>query len=140
MINRKLNKVISILIAFSMLGHITIIHYQLNNTVVCYKDGGKINIEQKNTFSCCSDISETNEESNTVKIDNPDECKDIPLDELCFEENQFIPKKNITVYKLAIVNFLSGLTQSSEVKNYVFPKSNIKEIGLTISKTTVLQI
>ncbi len=122
MISKKLTyKLINVVVILVMLSHITFMHNLFKNYVLCFGSDGHIQIENINDCEECTglDILNTATSTENVTIQNLD-CEDIPLDEHCFEENQFLSKKNI----LAITEIKSKVTTTTPNREVTFINLN----------------
>ena len=98
-----------------MFSHITFMHNLVQNYVLCFGNDGHIQIENANDCEECTSvdiITSLTGVKNTI-IHNLD-CKDIPLDEHCFEDNQFVSKNN-TILISDVKSKVTTITSNREV-------------------------
>lgn len=90
-----INKSIHILLLLIFVSHLTFFHNLLDDYVICSGNDGHIAIENANECDECSDI-QFNGYTKSVELSSQD-CKDVALNQNCFEDAQFIPKDKIFV-------------------------------------------
>ena len=90
-------KIISIILVFVILSHITFMHNIVHDYVICYGNDGHIEVEKINDCVDCTPHSMfDNKESASSKISSKD-CEDASLDINCFEEEQYITQNKIFI-------------------------------------------
>ncbi len=106
-----LYKSINIVLILMMFSHTSFFHEYLQNYVLCFGNDGHIQIENINDCEECTNLDFLTTTYPGKIIVQSSDCEDIPLDEHCFEENQFISQRNIisTIgIQLPVISFLSS--------------------------------
>jgi hypothetical protein len=99
-------KIINIILILTIFSHLSFFHEYLQNYVICYEIDGNVQIENINDCEECTNInlvipSSMPEESTIKNID----CLDIPLEANCFNDQQFISRKNkVNITKSTILS------------------------------------
>ncbi len=139
--NKKIShKIINIVLLVTMFSHLTFFHGYFQDYVICYGNDGHVAIENLDDCNECSTLnfSDLFSSAQNVIIEDID-CKDIALDENCFEDENFIAKNkvlfanNLRKTKPIIINLAIDQNKRNSYTLVGKFKNSITEIYSTVS-------
>ncbi len=137
---KKSHKIINIILLVTMFSHLTFFHEYFQDYVICFGNDGHITIENLDDCNECSGLDYFDLFSSTQNVIIEDiDCKDIALDDNCFEDETFITKNkvlfanNLLKTKPIIINFEIDLNKRNHYILVEKFKNPITEIYSTVS-------
>ncbi|NNG27724.1 MAG: hypothetical protein HKM87_09370 [Ignavibacteriaceae bacterium] len=130
-------RVINIVIIFALLSHLTFLHNVLDNYVICFGADGHIAVEKVSDCDECPAIEFSKAIDIAYTEVNIPDCKDISLDQNCFESNQFITKDKVDISDTNLVLNTILLEPKNETKYYCSTNTNKDKNHILENYTTV---